>query len=139
MLFDFLEETRNLSVQESAVWYMSQEQLAQAIKVQAAYWKQRGKRKALREGDSNTKFFHAHATQRLRRNAIKLVEVDGVQLTAHEGKVTALTNYFKHVLGTPEPAPSALTSRPSTKVVIRRVTDLKLHSLNLKRCRRFMQ
>ena len=62
MLFDFLEETRNLSVQESAVRYMSQEQLAQAIKVQAAYWKQRGKRKALREGDSNTKFFHAHTT-----------------------------------------------------------------------------
>ena len=29
------------------------------------------------------------------------MEVDGVQLTAHEGKVTALTNYFKHVLGTP--------------------------------------
>ena len=25
---------------------------------------------------------------------------DGVQLTAHDGKVTALTNYFKQVLGT---------------------------------------
>jgi len=101
MLLDYLEETRNLSPQESAVRHMCQERLAQAIKEKAAYWKQRGKRKAIREGDSNTKFFHAHATQRLRRNAIKLVEVDGVQLTAHEGKVRALTNYFKQVLGTP--------------------------------------
>jgi len=101
MLLDYLEETRNLSPQESAVRHMCQERLAQAIKEKAAYSKQRGKRKAIREGDSNTKFFHAHATQRLRRNAIKLVEVDGVQLTAHEGKVRALTNYFKQVLGTP--------------------------------------
>ena len=80
---------------------MCQERLAQAVKERTAYWKQRGKRKAIREGDSNTSFFHAHATQRLRRNAIKLVEVEGVQLTAHDGKVTALTNYFKQVLGTP--------------------------------------
>lgn len=62
--------------------------LAQAIKEHAAYWKQLGKHKALREGDSNTQFFHAHATQRLRRNAIKVVEVDGLQVTGHEGKIT---------------------------------------------------
>ena len=80
---------------------LCQERLGQALKEKAAYWKQRGKQKALQEGDSNTSFFHAHATQRLRRNAIKVVEVDGVRVTAHDGKVAALTNYFKEVLGTP--------------------------------------
>ena len=59
---------------------LCQEHLGQALKEKAAYWKQRSKQKALQEGDSNTSFFHAHATQRL-RNAIKVVEVDGVRVT----------------------------------------------------------
>ena len=100
MLLDYLEECHNLSAQETSVRSLCQDRLAQALKERAAYWKQRGKQKALREGDSNTSFFHAHATQRLRRNAIKVVEVDGVPVTAHDGKITALANYFKNVLGT---------------------------------------
>ena len=30
-----------------------------------------------------------------------MVEVGGVRVTAHDGKVAALTYYFKEVLGTP--------------------------------------
>ena len=63
MLLDYLEECHNLSAQETSVRSLCQDRLAQALKERAAYWKQRGKQKALREGDSNTSFFHAHATQ----------------------------------------------------------------------------
>jgi len=101
LLFDYLEEFRVLSPDELAARELSQTRLAQALKEQASYWKQRGKHKAIKEGDANTQFFHAHATQRLRRNQIKVVEVDGVQITSHDGKVLALTNYFRGVLGTP--------------------------------------
>ncbi|MFS9531673.1 hypothetical protein Q6247_26265, partial [Klebsiella pneumoniae] len=44
---------------------------ALAVRERAAYWKQRGKFRAIREGDANTGFFHAQATQRLRRNNIR--------------------------------------------------------------------
>jgi hypothetical protein len=36
----------------------------------AAHWKQHGKFCDVLEGDENTRFFHTHASQRLRRNMI---------------------------------------------------------------------
>ncbi|CAO2165636.1 unnamed protein product, partial [Urochloa humidicola] len=80
---------------------LCQDRLALAVKERAAYWKQRGKQRAVREGDANTQFFHAHATQRLRRNHIRGIEVDGALITSHHGKVAALTTHFKNIMGTP--------------------------------------
>ena len=37
----------------------------------------------------------------MRRNTTKVVEVDGLQVTAHEGKVAALTSFYKGILGEP--------------------------------------
>lgn len=54
----------------------------------------------MREGDANTGFFHAHATARLRRNNIRAIEVQGVTLSSHEGKIRALTEYYRSALGT---------------------------------------
>jgi hypothetical protein len=46
-------------------------------------------------------FHHAHASMRLRRNGIRQVEVNnGMMITNHEGKVTALT---KQLLGSRDP------------------------------------
>ena len=83
LLFDTLEESRVLSLVERQVRSLCQDRLHLAIKERAAVWRQRGKRQAVQEGDSNTAFFHAHATQRLRRNAIRGIEVDGVMVTSH--------------------------------------------------------
>ena len=101
MLLDYLEESRDISTQETEVHELCHARLAQAIKERAAYWKQRDKQKALWEGDSNTQFFHAHATQRMRRNMIKVVEVDGLQVTAHDGKIAALTAHYQKIMGEP--------------------------------------
>ena len=56
-------------------------------------------RRAIREGDSNTQFFHAHASQRLRRNQIRALEVDGAMVTSHEAKTAALTAHLRNLLG----------------------------------------
>jgi len=71
-----------------------------AIRERAAYWKQRGKFREIREADANTAFHHAHATARLRRNQIKTLVIDGTEVTAHNAKADALTAYFSSILGT---------------------------------------
>ncbi|CAO2185858.1 unnamed protein product [Urochloa humidicola] len=99
-LFDVLEESRLLSVGERALRAECQERLASALRDQATYWKQRGKRRAIREGDANTSFFQAHACQRLRRNHIRAIEVDGVLVTGHDAKTRALTAHLQRLVGT---------------------------------------
>jgi len=54
----------------------------------------------VREGDANTSFFHAHATQRLRRNQICSIEVAGVPVSSHQDKIVVITEHFKSIMGT---------------------------------------
>lgn len=73
--------------------------MASIVAQRTAYWKQRGKVRALREGDANTRYFHAKTSGRARRNAIRVLEVNGQSLVAHGDKVTALTTYSFDILG----------------------------------------
>jgi len=100
-LFDYYKEIRQLSSEEFQVRRKAQEGLEQAIKARATHWKQRSKNKAIREGDSNTAFHHAQATQRLRHNFIRMVRVEGTEIVNHDGKTAALTSYFRSIMGTP--------------------------------------
>jgi exonuclease III len=102
-LFDFFEEHRNLSAAELALRRSAREALALSIKQCAAHWKQRGKFRAVREGDKNTKFFHARASQRLRRNSIRSLAVDGAEIIDHEGKAVALHAFYTDLLGRARP------------------------------------
>ncbi|CAN6175355.1 unnamed protein product [Urochloa humidicola] len=105
-LLDVLEEGRLLSAGEVILRTACQERLALSLRERAAYWKQRAKQRAIREGDSNTTFFHAHTCARLRRNAIGVLEVDGVQVSTHDGKTAVLTQHLRALLGAQSgPAP----------------------------------
>jgi hypothetical protein len=79
----------------------SKEKLAQLIHARAVYWKQRGKFRVVREGDENTKFYHAHASHRLTKNQIKALEIDGVRCTRHVDKAKILDNHFSGLVGAP--------------------------------------
>ncbi|CAN6227661.1 unnamed protein product [Urochloa humidicola] len=107
-LLDVLEEGRLLSTGEAFLRQACQERLALSLRERAAYWKQRGKQRAIREGDSNTAFFHAHASARLRRNAIGTLEIDGVQVATHDAKVTVFTQHLRALLGEQPPAALSL-------------------------------
>jgi len=100
-LLDTAEEFRRLSAGERLLRQLSQDRLALALREQAAIWKQRGKVRAIKESDCNTKFFHANACHRLRQNQIKMIEVDGQPVTAHDAKTAALTSHFQQTLGSP--------------------------------------
>ena len=55
------------------------------------------------KGDFNTKFFHARASCRQRRNKIAVISIDGRELIRHEDKYAALTDYYTTVIGTAVP------------------------------------
>ena len=99
MMLDFLEEYRTLSEAEMQVRELCQTCLQQHIRATTAYWKQRGKQKAIREGDANTAFHHAQATQRLRRNHIGKITHREQELFSHESKIAAVTDYFSGIMG----------------------------------------
>jgi hypothetical protein len=98
-LFDTFEETRSLSQDEKDLRQQAYDRLSIELRQRAAYWKQRAKFRAVREDDSNTAFFHTHATARLRKNSIRSISVDGIQVTSHQAKVQGLTEYFKSIIG----------------------------------------
>jgi hypothetical protein len=92
-LFDSVEESRSLSGPERALREKARGALADSVARVAAIWKQRRKFKAIREGDENTKFFHAMASHRHRRNFIRVLDVDGVPTVEHADKAAALFGF----------------------------------------------
>lgn len=99
LLFDYFEEHRGLSVHELQVRELCRLKLAEVLKDRAAYWKQRSKHRAIREGDANTAFHHAQATARMRPNRIRHIEIQGTLVANHGAKVEALTAHFRDLLG----------------------------------------
>jgi hypothetical protein len=99
LLLDIHEESRVLSTGEWRLRKLCRDQLALLIAQRTTYWKQQGKFRALREGDANTKFFHARASFWARRNANRTLNVDGMQLLAHDAKMAALTAHYTNILG----------------------------------------
>jgi hypothetical protein len=79
---------------------LCQGRLTLFVQQRVARWKQRGKFRAIAEGDSNTKFFHARASLRLRRNKIPVIELDGTRYTSHAAKTAVLTLHYTNLLGT---------------------------------------
>ncbi|KAI5020886.1 hypothetical protein ZWY2020_054296 [Hordeum vulgare] len=65
----------------------------------AASIRRRGKRRAIREGDENTRFFHAAASHWRRRSTIRTLEVEVVLVVDHARKAAALLDYYSGQLG----------------------------------------
>lgn len=75
--------------------------LSSLLHQQHVYWKQRGSVKWVTLGDGSTKFFHANANVRFRRNLISVLEDgSGNLLSVHAGKASLIWNSFRERLGT---------------------------------------
>lgn len=62
------------------------------------YWKQRAKNYWLAEGDANTKFFHATASTRKKKNHVEFLEKDnGEKIHEHEAMCQVVKEYFTEV------------------------------------------
>ena len=65
------------------------------------YWKQRAKDFWLKEGDSNTHYFHSHASSKQKHNQIrKLNYADGNEVSDKEGLSNLAKTYFEGLFAT---------------------------------------
>ena len=70
LLLDNLEELRPLFRQEFNFRKIVKLHLENLLHTQFLYWKKRCTIRYIKVGEENTKFFHAMATERFRRNSI---------------------------------------------------------------------
>lgn len=100
LFLDKLEELRLLNVPELRFRLIFKDHVAHLLHGRELYWKQRFKQNSVLLGGENTKFFHAMATERYRKNAISsLLDQNGNQVFDHEGKATILWNIYKNRMG----------------------------------------
>ncbi|XP_048605505.1 uncharacterized protein LOC125583020 [Brassica napus] len=92
-------------------------ELSHALKAEEMFWKQKSRVFWLREGDRNTKFFHALTKQRRARNKItQLLDENGNIIEDEEGLVAIATSYFRQIFESsiPEEIAEALAQVPTT-------------------------
>jgi hypothetical protein len=95
-----LEEFRDLSVLEWNFKSILKDKYSSLLSQQQIYWKKRGTVKWVKFGDEGTKFFHANATIKQRRNLITaLKDSSGLCHTNHNSKANILWEAFKERLG----------------------------------------
>jgi hypothetical protein len=98
---DIIEEHRDLSIEEWNFRELMQTKIADLLHIQKIYWKQRASIKWIADGDICSRFFHAHATVKHRRNSIaSLSDDNGTSFSEHDQKANLMWNAFKSRLGT---------------------------------------
>jgi hypothetical protein len=97
---DIIEEHRDLSIEEWNLRELLQTKNADLLQIQKIYLKQRASIKWVTDGYICSRFFHAHATVKHRRNTIALLSDDnGSIFSEHDLKANVLWNVFKCRLG----------------------------------------
>ncbi|KAL0373643.1 UNVERIFIED_CONTAM: hypothetical protein Sradi_3280000 [Sesamum radiatum] len=80
-------------------------ELERLLQPEEILWKQRSKSHWLREGDRNTKFFHAHANKTFRRNQIRrLKNSAGAWIEEEKDIEHHITQYFGRIFSSAEPS-----------------------------------
>jgi hypothetical protein len=92
-----------------------------------SYWNQRSRISWLKEGDSNTKFFHVYANHRRRTNEILMLwDSHGVLITGESGLEQVITNYFGNMLTSSNPSSIDLVVNSVDQVVTPEMNDILL-------------
>lgn len=92
---DILEEQQTLTDQQAARRKQLKLQVTKVIMEEEILWKTRAKQHWLKEGDGNTKFFHAMANGRRRENDIGSIEDSGEILHRGEDIREYFYSHFK--------------------------------------------
>lgn len=99
-LVDSIRDQRPLSELEAKSRWSLMSELDSCQRKEEMMWAQRSKTKWLKEGDSNTMYFHRMATQRKRTNHISLIQDDVGTSTNHREITKAFTDFWRSSIGT---------------------------------------
>jgi len=100
LLLDELEEYRTLYRQESNFRIVVKYHVEKLLHLQCLYWRKRCTIRYIKVGGENTKFFHAMATERYRRNSIASLKLhDGTVVTDHSQMEGIIWDCFKNRMG----------------------------------------
>ena len=100
LLLDNLEELRPLFRQEFNFRKIVKLHLENLLHTQFLYWKKGCTIRYIKVGEENTKFFHAMATERFRRNSIaSLQQPDGAIISYHSQMEGMIWSAFKGRMG----------------------------------------
>jgi mannosylglycoprotein endo-beta-mannosidase len=103
LLLDNLEEERPLFRTEFNFRQIVKMHLEDLLKAECSYWRKRCTIRWIKQGEDNTKFFHAMATERFRRNNIAMLKgADGIEITNHDQMAGMLWNSYKERMGKSE-------------------------------------
>ncbi|CAA0810884.1 DNAse I-like superfamily protein, partial [Striga hermonthica] len=82
-------------------WINTKRELNKAHFQEELYWQQKAKHKWLREGDANTRFFHAYTLQRRKLNAItRLVSSQGTVFSSQKEIESHISDFYKSLFST---------------------------------------
>ena len=94
-----LEEQEILSADQLSVKTQLITELLKMGEEEEVYWEQRSHERNLKEGDSNTDYFHRLANGRRRKNLI-ISMVDGDRIIEGDAELlNHATNYYRHLFG----------------------------------------
>jgi hypothetical protein len=103
LILDTLEENRNLFTSEFNFRSIVKQHLEELLLIECNYWRKRCTVRWIKMSEDNTNFFHAMATQRMRRNAISMLKAgDGSIITDHDEMAGLLWFEYKERMGKSE-------------------------------------
>ncbi|KAK9749818.1 hypothetical protein RND81_02G152700 [Saponaria officinalis] len=80
-------------------------EIAELLRQEESFWRQRSRALWLKDGDKNTKFFHKKASQRKEKNHIgKLIDEQGRTVTDSRDIATCAVDYFKGLFTSSRPS-----------------------------------
>lgn len=90
---------------------MMQEEFGVLLEKEDLKWKQRAKRNWYQHGDKNTKFFHACASQRKKKNWIKEIKnAQGQMLSEQQQVEKVFIQHFKSIFSSSRPSEEAIAA-----------------------------
>jgi hypothetical protein len=100
LILDTLEENRNLFTAEFNFRSIVKQHLEDLLLIECNYWRKRCTVMWIKMSEDNTKFFHALATQRMRRNDISMLRADdGRIISDHDEMVGLLWSEYRDKMG----------------------------------------
>ena len=99
--WDRLERCGPLSEEDRHSQWIARDEFSHCAILEEISWRQKSRALWLKEGDSNTKFFHRMANARRRGNFISNLTVRGVRLSKEEELREGIGSYFKSLFEEP--------------------------------------